>query len=122
MRGDCLLNSVLLLVGLGEKRAMWLSGGDGSMQLGGRGQQSGEWPAGAACIPATILLLIITDLLLPTPASTPAAAPAAVPLPQETLRTMFEITEEAALDPLPSRAASPYGSLLRWVGRAGWVN
>ncbi|KAL4431049.1 hypothetical protein ABPG75_006305 [Micractinium tetrahymenae] len=31
---------------------------------------------------------------------------------QETLRTMFEITEDAALDPLPSRMGSPYGSLL----------
>ena len=32
---------------------------------------------------------------------------------------MFEITEEAALDPLPSRAGSPYGSLLRW-GKRRW--
>lgn len=32
---------------------------------------------------------------------------------------MFEITEDAALDPLPSRMGSPYGSLLRqgWQGR-----
>lgn len=43
---------------------------------------------------------------------------------QETLRTMFEIAEEAAVDPLPSRAGSPYGSLLRWgqVGDANWFN
>ncbi len=32
---------------------------------------------------------------------------------QETLQSMFEITEDAALDPLPSRMGSPYGSLLR---------
>ena len=33
---------------------------------------------------------------------------------------MFEVTEGAALDPLPSRAGSPYGSLLRWVRPEGW--
>lgn len=33
---------------------------------------------------------------------------------------MFEVTEEAALDPMPSRGGSPYGSLLRWVaGQTG---
>ena len=34
---------------------------------------------------------------------------------------MFEITEEAAFDPMPSRAGSPYGSLLRWAGTLGWA-
>lgn len=57
---------------------------------------------------------------MPTPAAysppawlTCAANPAPPYTPQETLRSMFEVAEGAALDPLPSRAASPYGSLLR---------
>lgn len=34
---------------------------------------------------------------------------------------MFEITEDAALDPLPSRMGSPYGSLLRQGWRGAWA-
>lgn len=53
-------------------------------------------------------------MLNPPPAHGPLASPRPATEPQETLRAMFEITEGAALDPLPSRAGSPYGSLLRW--------